>query len=1004
MDAVTQLARQVGEATRPVLLVVDYAETRPEVAALVDVMADGSPAHPVRLLLLARTGGAWWTRLTEAHDPGIVQRINLKPLAEAGQARRDAYAATMIGLARHLAGLPDAPAEDQPWTALAEDLAAHPLDLDDPRLGNALTLQITGLTTLLAAAAGKGPTGAFGEYEFIAHERGYLRQAAAKRKLLDPGVLSDRTDDDERAAEAWAALERALAGVILLGPCETGEARAIGALASEARAGDVTNWLAALYPPADEGFSLGAVQPDRLAELLLGPILIQEPNLLARVGGLAESVRESYSVLFTLMRTAAHPDLGQVGEMTTDLIASRAVPFAVAAPILAAALPQPTPLLDGLIRLGKQDSRIFKQCLYAAVGPVPYPSISGASFSANLYRILTEDILRPLAADNPETYLPDLAFYLRNLGVLLSQAGQLEGALAAAQEAVTLYRQLAATNPDAHLSNLASALNQLGNRWADAGGLQNALASGQEAVSLYRQLAATNPDAHLSNLASALNNFGNRLSEAGQHLAALDPAQEAVTLYRQLADTNSDAYLPGLASALNNFGNHLAGAGQHQAALTSTQEAVTLYRKLADTNPDAHLSNLASALNNLGSKLSEAGQHQAALAPTQEAVTIFGHLAAVNPDAQLHRLVAALYNLSQVLIGANRDVEVTWAWETAIAGLPDESSRLTLSVECARYLLSTPSTSPGTAVKLLVNVLTAPTVPGEVEAGARRLLRGCWRQDPDGVEAVLRSAKMVPVPNWMYLTDDDIDSVVGWLDTGTWVESLQYFRDHSNQLLADVTRTVLDELALAGPEDLISQHRSLLDSIRENGLKAAYQALLPINILEEWIAISDWQDSRAFLHDHPELMNADIFDLLASLAEGRDYEVRFHQALLALAQTPEGIDQAYRSLEDVQSLRTIVNQAVAAQDTIRLMACSDIEIMHGRFFAGTLHTILAALLANPSEMIPQGVVSELRVIAAQTEPAERDTALAEFSAALVGIPVAGPVSEQLQHILVLLRL
>ena len=128
-------------------------------------------------------------------------------------------------------------------------------------------MQITALTSLLAAAAGQAPPWALGERDLVGHERGYLRRAAARRRLFQPGMLSDRADDDERAAEAWAALERALAGVILLGPRDSDQARAVGSLASDARAGDVVNWLAALYPPPSEGFSLGAVQPDRLADV-----------------------------------------------------------------------------------------------------------------------------------------------------------------------------------------------------------------------------------------------------------------------------------------------------------------------------------------------------------------------------------------------------------------------------------------------------------------------------------------------------------------------------------------------------------------------------------------------------------------------------------------------------------------------------------------------------------------------------------------------------------------
>ena len=200
---------------------------------------------------------------------------------------------------------------------------------------------MTALTSLLAAAAGRAPAGALGERELIGHERGYLRRAAAKRRLFHPGMLSDQSDDDERAAEAWAALERSLAGIILLGPCDASQAKAIGALASEARAGDVVNWLAALYPPPGEGPGLGTVQPDRLAELLLGPILIRQPGLLSEIGALTEAVDDAYAALFALMRTAAHPGFSQVGEQAAELIASRPDPFAVAAPVLAATLAQP---------------------------------------------------------------------------------------------------------------------------------------------------------------------------------------------------------------------------------------------------------------------------------------------------------------------------------------------------------------------------------------------------------------------------------------------------------------------------------------------------------------------------------------------------------------------------------------------------------------------------------------------------------------------------------------
>ena len=76
----------------------------------------------------------------------------------------------------------------------------------------------------------------------------------------------------------------------------------------------------------------------------------------------------------------------------------------------------------------------------------------------------------------------------------------------------------------------------------------------------------------------------------------------------------------------------------------------------------------------------------------------------------------------------DRDAEVSDVWESAIAGLAQEPSRLALTVAYASYLLSQPSS--GAAVELLVRVLIAAGLPGPVEADARQLLRGTRESTP----------------------------------------------------------------------------------------------------------------------------------------------------------------------------------------------------------------------------------------------------------------------------------
>jgi len=628
-------------------------------------------------------------------------------------------------------------------------------------------------------------------------------------------MVSDRADDDERAAEAWAALERALAGIILLGPCGASQAHAVGGLASEARADDVANWLAALYPPPGEGFSLGAVQPDRLAELLLGPILTRQTDLLGKISVLVDAVDGAYAVLFTLLRTAVQANFGQVGDQAADLVATQPDPFAVAAPVLAATFPQPGPLRDGLLRLGRRDPEGFERTAFRTLDQLPEISVSGALFSAALTTVMTE-ILRPLAETNRGVYLPHLA---------------------------------------GHLSNL-----------------------------------------------------GNRLAAAGQRQAALAPAQEAVEIYRQLAQANPDTNLPSSALSLNNLGN-----------------------RMADTE---------------------------------------------------------------------REDEIRRTWESTITGPAEESWRLSLTVAYARYLLGRPSTHAG--VDLLVTILAGPTVPGSVEADARRLLRGHWRQHPPAVEQVWRSVSTDPLPGWILVTDDHVNTVIGWLNTGTWAESRHYFGEHSGLLLADTTPAVLSELALTAPEDLISFHRSLLEAIREHGLDAAYWPLLSYEVLREWIAAPDWEASRAFLHYHPQLLGEDIPGLLADLTDDPDAAITVHQALLTLTRTwtPAGIDRAYQSLEDGQLLQDTISAAIAARDAGVLQACAEIEtLIHGRAFAGALHMIVAWLLTGPARQLPEDWASELPALAAQANPAEKDTALAQFSTTLDSIPADEAIVGQLRTIL-----
>ena len=86
-----------------------------------------------------------------------------------------------------------------------------------------------------------------------------------------------------------------------------------------------------------------------------------------------------------------------------------------------------------------------------------------------------------LAEKEPETYLPDVAATLNDLGIFDSDQNRIEKARKEFEEALKTYRELAHKEPDIYLRYVAIALNNLG----ILEGAKNYL---EEALKIYREL------------------------------------------------------------------------------------------------------------------------------------------------------------------------------------------------------------------------------------------------------------------------------------------------------------------------------------------------------------------------------------------------------------------------------------------------------------------------------------------------------------------------------------
>ncbi|MBE3008890.1 tetratricopeptide repeat protein [Microbispora sp. NEAU-D428] len=643
----------LGELTRPMLVVIDYAETRPETVrnVVLAALARGTTA-PVRVVLLARSAGDWWRRLRE-QDAQVEMALHgalaedLAPLEDSLAGRQAAFTDALADLAAALEGMG--------WPHVPVATVRQP-DLRGARFGGAgaaLTLQMTALAELFGDTPGPDrPV----EEIVLAHERRYWR----------------RTAKDHRVDLADVTLERAVAVAALCGAHEEDDGSAV--LAQVPGLGDqsedmrlrVARWVRDLYPPpstgpqqavpASGGSYWGSLQPDRLAEHLIARVVTERPALLTDLLT-ATSADQDHQALTVLSRASVtHAGLVPV---LVDLLTG--LPgLAPAAVRVVTQSEHPAALLTALTALIGGDHLSVEQLMVIA-DAVPHRTQALARFAADLEGKITEAYER-MARQDPGTHLPDLASSLNNLSKRLRALDRRQAALAASQRSVDISEQLAAANPDAYFPILAGSLTNLSGQLGALDRWEEGLAAGQRAVEAYEQLAAANPDAYLPNLAHSLTNLSTRLSELGRREEGLAASQRAVEAYERLAAANPDAYLPNLASSLNNLSNRLGALGRREEGLTAIQRAVDISEQLAAANPDAYLPDLAHSLNNLSVWLGELSRREEGLAAIQRAVETYERLAAVNPDGYLPVLAMALTNLALDLGALGR-------WEEGLAAI-----------------------------------------------------------------------------------------------------------------------------------------------------------------------------------------------------------------------------------------------------------------------------------------------------------------------------------------------
>ncbi|WP_272499213.1 tetratricopeptide repeat protein [Actinomadura litoris] len=770
--------KAAGRAEQRVLLVIDYAETRVELAVMLAEVAahEADGGRGLRVLLLARQVGEWWTALDTESDAmrALAARTPVLELAAALDDQRDDVQVIEEALPFYAA------ARGRPVPRVRFTVGAG------VRLP-VLVLHAAALVAVLDAEQGVGGGRAAADLgvldRLIGHER-RLWDKAARRVGL--GV-------------ALPVLEQVIAAVVLLLDVQdSGEAavrrviRSVPDLAKapEERVGALARWLRQLYS-GPGGAGVDVLRPDLVAERHAVDQLVEQ-ELLRRACFTDQRLSRAVQALTVLTRACAHHR--RAPELLDEVLRHDLVGLADAAIVVAV---QTGARLGDLLAGVLEDVPVGMEDLQRIAEQIPYPTVALAAADAAATRRVREilpadadpadiarwsrrlatvlaqlgrreealeaateavNIRRGLAEVQPDVFLSELAGSLDTRSGCLSDLGRREEALRAIAEAVEIRRELARVRPDAFLSELAGSLDTQSGCLSDLGRREEALWTIVEAVGVYRTLAEVQPDVFLPDLAKMLSNQSNRLSDLGRRAEALQAIVEAVGVYRTLAEVQPDAYLPDLAGFLSNQSSRLSDHGRWAEALESVTEAVGIYRRLVEIRPAAFLPDLAMSLNNQSNRLSLLGRREEALRAMTEAVEIRRELARVRPDAFLPDLAMSLNNQSSRLSDLGRREEALQAIAEAVEirrGLAEArpaaflSNLATSLVVMGRALVDLDQIEKGTQSLIEGFMLAVDRDLAELAQVCAESLREARSRDAEGVATVWHRVTGEDLPQWL---------------------------------------------------------------------------------------------------------------------------------------------------------------------------------------------------------------------------------------------------------------
>ncbi|MGW7176509.1 trypsin-like peptidase domain-containing protein [Streptomyces xanthophaeus] len=618
--------RMLARTTAPVLLVVDYAESRVEqVRSLLDELVRRPRGKPFRVLLIARAVGRWWDEVRESGPEAAdlaerARRWSITGTESLGMDAREAFRIAAADLARGVAAL---------------GLPTHPSPSADTALRRpprtVLEIHMAALASLLAPAT----TAVRAAQEtLLRHEAEYWRKTSRKPPLVSLGD---------------GALSNAVVTATMVRPVPRTRAHAI--LRRVPRLGDqpeavrhaVADWLRDLYPRPQSAdgdiWQWGTLEPDPLGEYLVGTRVVEEPDLFLR---LVEELgnEEMVDTLVVLSRAAAWtdglPDVLRTAVRTAPgILAPRLVPAATRSA-------EPALLIDALDVI-LAEGLLPPEHLEELALRTPVLTQALADWSIRLLRHLAETA-EERSSDDPV----HRAGALSNLTTRLLAAELHEEGLSTTASALALLDT--AATPPAWLRGLLLAQQSQALHGLERA--EESVVEGEKALTELSDWRPEDPDVRTSALAGLLNNLSYGLASTGRLDEALDRARASVDMRRELASRDAGAR-PDLARSLNTLSRHHHQAGHLDEALAAARESLQVRRAAAEDRPDAYLTELESTLSHLAEVQLDLGDFMGVRETVRETASVLHQLDPTDPDALQRDYVRALLDMAELSAAAD---------------------------------------------------------------------------------------------------------------------------------------------------------------------------------------------------------------------------------------------------------------------------------------------------------------------------------------------------------------